>query len=131
MEPWRIVAAVLAASVVASFTDWLFMGVLFHDRYLVHPEVWREGRSEPRKIVLSQVIGVLACAGFVALCLLLPHSLKIYLKAAAAVWLAAVVPMLAQNGVWMKLHPLVLTSHAVGWLARFVITALAVSLLIA
>ena len=130
MDAWRIVAAVVAASVVASFTDWLFMGVLFHDRYQAHPEVWRDNRSEPRKIMVSQLIGVIACAGFVALCLLLPHSLKFYLKAAGAVWIASVVPLLAQNGVWMKLHPLVLCSHAIGWLVRFVITGFAVSLLV-
>jgi len=129
MEPWRIIAAVLAASVVASFTDWLFMGVLFHDRYNVHPEVWRDGRNEPQKIIQSQIVGLLSCAGFVALCLILPHQLRIYLKAAAFVALAGPIPLLWQNGLWMKLHPLVLGSHAVGWLARFVITAFACSLL--
>ncbi|MDP9103686.1 MAG: hypothetical protein M3N05_06755 [Pseudomonadota bacterium] len=130
MEAWRVVAAVAASSVIASFTDWLFMGVLFHDRYEIHPEVWREGRSEPRKIILSQVVGVLACIGFVGLCLFLPHLLRFYIKAAFLVWLAASLPMLIQNGIWMKLHPLVQSSHAAGWLARFLITAVVCSFLI-
>ena len=130
MEPWKIAGVVLAASVIASFTDWVFMGLLFHDRYERYPEVWREGRSEGRKILISQAIGVLACAGFVSLCLMLPHHLTVYLKAAAAVWLAAVVPIMTQNGVWMKLHPLVLGSHAVGWAVRFLITAVVLSLVI-
>lgn len=130
MDAWRIVAAVVGAAVVASFTDWLFMGVLFHDRYLAHPEVWREGRSEPRKIVQSQIVGVLSCAGFVAICLMLPHHLRDYLKAALFVALAGPIPLLWQNGLWIKMHPLVLSSHAAGWLARLVITAFACSLLI-
>lgn len=131
MDAWRVVAAVAAGSVVASFTDWVFMGVLFHDRYEIHPEVWREGRAAPRKIILSQLIGVLACAGFVAVCLMLPqHFLRYYLRAGFYVWLAACVPMLVQNGLWMKLHPLVLASHAAGWLVRFGVTAIACSFLI-
>lgn len=130
MDPLRIIATVVASCVLASITDWLFMGVLFHDRYAVHPEVWRDGRGDARKILISQLIGVIACCAFVWLCLLFPHLLRFYLKAAFGVWLAASVPMLIQNGVWMKLHPLVLASHAVGWLARFVITALACSFFI-
>jgi hypothetical protein len=121
---------VAASSVIASITDWLFMGVLFHDRYAAYPEVWRGESRDVRKIILSQLVGVFACAGFVWLCLQFPHLLRFYLKAAFGVWLAAVVPMLVQNGLWMKLHPLVLGSHAVGWLARFLITALVCSLLI-
>jgi hypothetical protein len=34
--------AIVVAGFVATFTDWLFMGVLFHDRYMRYPEVWRE-----------------------------------------------------------------------------------------
>jgi Na+(H+)/acetate symporter ActP len=130
LDPWRIIATIVASSVLASITDWLFMGVLFHDRYALHPEVWRGDRKDGRRILLSQLVGVIACVGFVWLCLLFPHLLRFYLKAAFAVWLAASVPMLIQNGVWMKLHPLILASHAVGWLVRFVITALVCSLLI-
>lgn len=33
--------AVLAALIACSLSDWLFMGVLFHDKYKEHPEVWR------------------------------------------------------------------------------------------
>jgi len=130
MEAWRIVAAVAASSLIASVTDWLFMGVLFHDRYETHPEVWRGGRSDLQKILLSQLVGIVACTGFVLICLFFPHLLRFYLRAAFLVWIAACVPMLIQNGIWMKLHPLVLGSHAMGWLARFVITAIVCSFLI-
>ncbi len=123
MDIWRPVLVVVLSSVLASFTDWLFMGVLFHDRYLAYPEVWREGRDNPRKIIWSQLIGSVACVGFVGLCLFGRPVLRDYLREGFLVWVAATLPMLAQNGVWMKLHPLVLTSHAAGWLVRFLITA--------
>ena len=32
--------AVAASTIVASFTDWLFFGVLFHDRAKATPEIW-------------------------------------------------------------------------------------------
>jgi len=40
---WMLVAATFVAGTLASFTDWLFMGVLFHGRYMRFPEVWRDG----------------------------------------------------------------------------------------
>ena len=56
--------------VASSFTDWLFMGVLFHGKYLDTPEIWRikPGQSETRRIVASSVLGVLSCAAFILLC---------------------------------------------------------------
>jgi hypothetical protein len=32
MDPLRYVTALVVASVAASFSDWYFMGVLFHDK---------------------------------------------------------------------------------------------------
>jgi hypothetical protein len=42
----RYLLALVAATAVISLTDWLFFGVLFHDRYQRTPEVWRI-RSTP------------------------------------------------------------------------------------
>jgi hypothetical protein len=36
-----VIGATVVAGVLGSFTDWLFMGVLFHDAYNRHPEIWR------------------------------------------------------------------------------------------
>jgi len=41
MNLGRFVLVVLIASVVTSFSDWLFMGILFHDKYKAAPEIWR------------------------------------------------------------------------------------------
>ena len=48
MNTGRFVLTVLAATVGTSLTDWLFFGVLFHDRYLAYPEVG-EARLENQK----------------------------------------------------------------------------------
>jgi hypothetical protein len=116
---------VVLSSLIASFTDWLFMGVLFHDKYLAHPEVWRDASGgNTGKIVISQLIGVVSSA---ALTLVLagrhPQRLAFDLGVALIVWLAGAAPITAQNLLWMKLHPLIATSQAAGWLVRFLITA--------
>jgi hypothetical protein len=123
----KFILVVAVASVVTSFTDWLFMGILFHDKYLATPEIWRStgGASEPRLIIYSQLIGVISCAAFTFLCLranllTIPNSLG----AATLTWLAGPVVVLAQMVFWTKLHPLIGISQSLGWLARFVITGL-------
>ena len=121
----RLAAVILLASLIASITDWLFMGMLFHDRYLLYPEVWRGSLDEGAKIMQSELIGILACLGFVAVATMLRlRTMGALLAAACLVWLATAVPMLVQDGIWMKIDPLVLCAHSVGWLCRFIITAL-------
>jgi hypothetical protein len=127
---WRFLAVVVGGSILASFTDWLFMGVLFHEKYLHAPEIWRTHPSltgTPR-IIYSQVIGVIACAAYAYLCLMLDAvTVPSALMVAVLVWLAGVVVILSQMVLWMKLHPLIGLSHALGWLTRLVITGLLVA----
>ncbi len=129
---WLHVLMVAAgSSVIASFTDWLFMGVLFHDRYMAHPEIWRGASNDTRKIALSQGIGVISSLAFAVLLAHLGHRPLVYgLGLSLVVWLAGAVPIIAQNVVWMKLHPLIGVSHAAGWLVRFMITALLAAFLL-
>ena len=123
----RFILVVVIASVVTSFSDWLFMGVLFHDKYNAAPEIWRSSAesNERRLIVYSQLVGVLSCAAFVYLCtqtnaLTIPRSLG----AAVAVWLAGPVVVITQMVLWTKLHPLIGASQSLGWLVRFIVTGL-------
>jgi membrane protein YqaA with SNARE-associated domain len=124
MDWWRFLLVVVLAGVAGSFTDWLFMGVLFHDRYNAHPEVWRPGRTDARKILISSLI---AAAGSAAFAYLLVRAGGITLDHGLAwavlVWIVGPLPLLVINGQWLKIHPLVTVSHALGWLARFVVTA--------
>jgi hypothetical protein len=118
---------VVIASVVASFSDWLFMGVLFHSRYRTSPEIWRfaAGKSQRSLIFYSQIIATICCAAFAYLCiqgngLTIPGSMRL----AVCAWLAGPVVVLAQMVMWTKLDPLVGASQSLGWLARFVLTGL-------
>ncbi len=123
----RFLLAVAASGVVASFTDWLFMGILFHGKYLESPEIWRDkpGQSETRRIVVSSILGVLSCAAFIFLCRWTGSvTLRSELHLAAIAWIAGPVPILFSNIVWIKMHPLLGVSHSLGWLARFVISGL-------
>jgi hypothetical protein len=123
----RFIAVVVIASLLASFSDWLFMGVLFHDRYNASPEIWRAtgGRGNRAAILYSQVIGVVSCAAFSFLCLQVQAlSIAAALACALLVWLAGPAVVLAQMVIWTKLHPLIGVSQSIGWLARFAITGL-------
>lgn len=118
---------VLLASVLTSFSDWLFMGVLFHKRYLASPEIWRSsaGANEPRFVVYSQLMGILSCGAFTYLCVKVGAlSIATSLATATIVWLAGPVVVLAQMVLWTKLHPLIGVSQSLGWLVRFIVTAL-------
>ena len=121
---------VVVSGVVASFTDWLFMGVLFHKQYLESREAWRETASETGKIVWSEVIGLITCAAFAYLLIQTGcQTLWQGLWMASLVWLAGPVAIGATNVLWMKISPYIGVSHALGWLARLVIIALAAAYL--
>ena len=125
-------AAVAAAVIVTSFTDWLFFGVLFHDRAKATPEIWRplDTVSDRNRILLSTAIGAVSCAGFAWLCVK-TGSLEIMPALCLAVvgWGATALPLMATQVTWIRLHPLVGASYAAGGLARFAITGAITALL--
>jgi hypothetical protein len=123
----RFLLAVAASGVATTFTDWLFMGVLFHGKYRETPEIWRikPGQSDTRSIVASSLVGVVSCAAFIYLCrwtgTLTPRS---ELHMAGIAWIAGPVPIIFSNIIWIKMHPLIGVSHSLGWLARFALSGL-------
>lgn len=128
----RILLAVIAAGFVSSFTDWFFAGVLFHDKYLAHPEVWRQspGKSERPAVAWSVALGFATAAAFIFACA--EFHIGGYagtLKLAGLCWLMIPVPLLITNALFIKLHPLVVVSHSLGWLAKLVVAALSAVLL--
>jgi len=123
----RFVLAVGASGVATSFTDWIFMGKLFHEKYLETPETWRmkPGQSNTRSVIASSLLGVLSCAAFIWLARWTDAlTVRSELHMAELVWVAAAVPIIFSNIVWIKMHPLLGVSHSLGWLARFVISGL-------
>jgi Protein of unknown function (DUF1761) len=122
----RVVLALAGAGLAVSVVDWFFFGVLFHEKYSAFPEVWRRprgGAGEGRAIALSAVASLLTPVVFVYLQARTGSTLTHALGLAVAVWLMAPVPMLVGQYLFMKLHPLVTTGHAVGWLAKLVVSA--------
>jgi hypothetical protein len=117
---WLIVAAIVSSGTVAIFTDWLFMGVLFHSAYLRYPEVWwPRGGNNTIAIIWSSVIGYLMSAGVVGLCVLtraatIPKALEVTVLA----WLAGPFVILLVNGLFIKIDPKVTVAHCLGWFAR-------------
>jgi len=131
---WKLALAVLGAGVVASFTDWLFMGVLFHERYNKYPEIWwpqfRE-KGDSRAILYSTALGFITSAAVIGLCLMLGASdLKSALSVALLAWIAGPLVVTITNGIWIKIDPAVTFAHCLGYLARFLIAGVAASIVL-
>src|SRR3954467_11038800 len=95
------ILAIVVAGLVATFTDWLFMGVLFHDRYMKYPEVWRDSiRGNDRTAVHSWcALDFVAAAGIVAVCLPADiHTLWPALGRPFFAWLAGPLVISPGNG---------------------------------
>ena len=105
---------------------------MFHDKYLAYPEIWRAsvGKSEGRAVAWSVALGFLACASFRLCVVFRIHGHGQTLKLAALCWLMVPIPLLITNALFIKLHPLVVVSHALGWPVKLVVAALAASLLL-
>jgi len=124
----RFFLAAVLSGAAASMTDWIFMGMLFHKNYFETPETWRDkpGQAETKKIVVSAILGTVGCAAFIYLCYwtgaLIAYRTAV--RMAAVVWIAAPVPVILTNVLWIKINPLIGLSHSLGWLVRFLVTAL-------
>jgi hypothetical protein len=127
----RYLIALVAATAVISLTDWLFFGVLFHDRYERTPEVWRSG-AEGRKIAISMVFAAVGVAFF--LWLAMHFHVQGFGEAfllALGVWLAAALPQTATATLYVKYESVLGVSHALGYLARLIVTAAAYTWIVA
>ena len=126
---WMLLAAAFGAGTVATFTDWLFMGVLFHDAYNKFPEVWRPGireGTERSAIIASSIIGYVMSGAIVALCVMAGvRGIVGGLEIAAVAWLAGPFVILVINGFFIKLDGKITFAHCLGWLARMALAGTA------
>jgi membrane protein YqaA with SNARE-associated domain len=128
---WHVFAASILGAVLGSIADWVFAGVLFHSRYQRHPEVWRTGGSESLRIGGAQILCLMTSVAFVALASMLGTvNLSGTLRLAVMVWLIAPLPLLVTNALFIKIDPLVTASHAVGWLFKLLLIAVATAILV-
>ena len=127
MDPLHYVIALVVASVAASFSDWYFMGVLFHDKYLAYPEVWRhtgDRRGESLAIAWSTLLSVVSAAAFLWLCgrLGLAGQNTCFLLG-AGLWLIGPLPLLLTQAAFIKIHYLNTLASLAGWLVRLMLFA--------
>lgn len=125
---WIVLAAVFVAGTVATFTDWYFMGVLFHDRYQVYPETWwpRDKSGETMPIIYSSALGYVTAAAVIALCAMAGVG-DVWggIKVAFIAWLAGSFVQVATTHIWVRIDLKVSVAHALGYLARFLIAGVA------
>ena len=131
---WRILAAIVAAGLVSSFTDWLFMGVLFHDRYNKYPDTWwpRSGPGAERGAILwSTLLGFITSAAIIVLCIYAGvTSMKGALIVAALAAAAGPLVTTITNGLWIKIDPAVTFAHTVGYIVRFLVAGVAAGIVL-
>jgi hypothetical protein len=124
-----LVVAVAVAGTASTFTDWLFMGVLFHDAYNRYPEVWREGVRGGKSrgaIVWASVLGYVMTAGVVALCCA-AHVRGVGggLLVGALAWLAGPPVVIVVNNLFVKIDPRITIAHCAGYAARLLLAGAA------
>ena len=131
---WMVIAAALGSGIVGGFTDWLFMGLLFHDAYDRFPEVWRPGiraGTERSAVIWSSVLGIVMSAAVVALCFVTgARGIAMCLEIAALAWLAGPFVVVVVNGFFIKLDNKITIAHCLGWLARMLIAGAAAGLVL-
>jgi len=133
-DTWRYVLALAVASVATSFSDWYFMGVLFHDKYLTYPEVWRhrgDGPGESLAVAWSTLTGVLSAGAFLWLAVRLgvASGNQVFLLA-GGLWLVGPVPLLLTQAAFIKIHLLNTVAALLGWLVRLALFALTARLIL-
>jgi hypothetical protein len=117
----NLVWAALVGALLGSLADWLFAGIIFHDRYHLTPETWRTGEQKKR-IAGAQALALITSAAFVAVAWKVHQTdLRGALKLAAMIWLIGPLPMLVTNALFIRIDNRVTASHAVGWLVKLLL----------
>lgn len=128
MSFWGIVAATVISGTLGGLTDWLFMGVLFHENYNTHPEIWREGVRDGKEqgaIIWSSALGYLMSLCIILLCALTgERGIGPCLAIAVLAYLAGPLPMQLINAMFIKFDPKITASHSLGYFARFFLAGL-------
>ena len=128
---WRFWAAMIVGLVLANLADWLFAGVIFHNRYQTHPEVWRVNGANPRALIASQVLTIPTVVGVIAMMIWTGQvSLSASLILAVFIWAVAAAPPIIANALFIKIDPLVTFSHTVGWLVKLALVGASASLIL-
>ena len=127
-----IIIAILVAGALSGLTDWLFMGVLFHNAYNTYPEVWRPGireGTERKAIIVASLLGFVMTAAVVGLCWVARvHDVFGGVHIAVLAWLAGPPFLIIINGMFIKIDPKITIAHCLGYLARNLLAGVAAGL---
>jgi len=126
----RVALAVLAGGLVASLTDWLFMGDWLYKRYNPYPAIWRypHGEGEMKAIAWSAPLPFVTCAVCTLLCARLNlHSYGATVELALAIWLVQPLPFLITSALFIKQHSAITASYSLRRLVKLVVAAVAVT----
>ena len=127
MDWMTFALVVVLATIATSFTDWLFMGVLWHDRYQLTPETWRpaDKSASITRNVLGALLGGISCLAFAYLLVRIGATgYRPVLCWSVVAWLIGPAPIIAMNTLWVRMDPRLALSHSAGWLVRLVVTGL-------
>ncbi len=129
-----VVAAILISGLVAILTDWLFMGVLFHESHNSYPEIWwpgvRDGETRSA-MIWSVVLGFVMSAGVVALCAVSgADSVWDGLGIGFLAFLAGPLVIVLRNAQFVKSDVWLILSYSLGYLARKLIAGAAAGLIL-
>ena len=121
-----LIGAILAAGILGSFSDWLFMGVLFHSAYNKYPEVWRPQAERKTSLIWASVLGFVMSAAVIALCAVAGvENTWGALAVALLVWLAGPFVVIVVNNMFVKIDHKITFAHCLGYLVRMLIAGLA------
>ena len=123
------IAAAVLGGILGGLADWYFAGVLFHDKYLAYPEVWRPRDTNRYAIVVGQILVFVSAIAFVILASTLgltdfPQAFVL----AFWIWIIGPLPMWISSYSFMKLHPLIVVAHTTGWLVKLLAMAFVTAL---
>ncbi len=132
---WKLAVAVAIAGTLGSLTDWLFMGVLFHDAYDRYPEVWRpgvRGGKSRNAIIWASALGYVMTAAVAALCATSHvHSILGGLEIGALAWLAGPLVVIVVNNMFVKIDTKITIAHCAGYGARLLLAGAAAGVALA
>jgi hypothetical protein len=98
------------AGLLAIFTSWFWMGLVFHRFQGLTPQTWR--RENNRSYMLSATITFLSCIAIATVFLLVARMGGVFvggcvggLRFAAVCWMALSAPLIVNAAVFINLHP--------------------------
>jgi hypothetical protein len=119
------ISAIIVSAVLVGLADWFFGGILFHDKYLAYPEVWRPRETNRYAIVVAQILAIVSAIAFVVMAVKLQQTdFSQAFTLAFWIWLIGPVPIYITNFAFMKIHWQIVFGQLAGWLVKLLAMAL-------